>query len=59
MAEEAGASACVVASNYVLGDMFMRQGKFGEAKIALDRSSSVANAIGSVSSARHSLPWRD
>jgi tetratricopeptide (TPR) repeat protein len=45
MAENAGASACVVASNFILGDMYMRQGKFGDAKIVLDRSESVANAL--------------
>ena len=45
MAEEAGASACIVASNYVLGDAYQRMGKFGEAKIALDRSIDVANTL--------------
>jgi tetratricopeptide (TPR) repeat protein len=45
MAEEAGASACMVASNFILGDMLVRKGQYGEAKIALDRSSEVANAI--------------
>jgi tetratricopeptide (TPR) repeat protein len=45
MAEAAGASACIVASNYVLGDAYLRQGKFGEAKIALDRSIDVANTL--------------
>ena len=37
LAEEAGASACVVASNFVLGDAYMRQGQFAAAKIAFDR----------------------
>lgn len=42
LAEEAGASACVVASNFVLGDAYMRQGQFGDAKIAFDRSEEIA-----------------
>jgi len=45
MAEEAGASACVVASNFVLGDALIRQGQFGEAKIVLDRSHTVATTL--------------
>jgi tetratricopeptide (TPR) repeat protein len=45
LAEEAGAIACVVASNYVLGDAYMRQNKFGDAKIALDRSNEVATSL--------------
>ncbi len=42
MAEAAGASACVVASNVVLGDAYMRQGQFAAAKIAFDRSDEVS-----------------
>lgn len=42
LSEEAGASACVVASNFVLGDAYMRQGKFEAAKIAFDRSDEIA-----------------
>jgi tetratricopeptide (TPR) repeat protein len=42
LAEAAGASACVVASNYVLGDAYMRQGQFAAAKIAFDRSEEIA-----------------
>jgi tetratricopeptide (TPR) repeat protein len=45
LAEETGATACVVASNFVLGDAYMRQGKFGDAKIAFERGSEVANAV--------------
>jgi tetratricopeptide (TPR) repeat protein len=45
MAEQAGASSCIVASNFVLSDALIRQGKFGDAKLALDRSTDVANAI--------------
>jgi hypothetical protein len=32
----------VVASNFVLGDAYMRQGQFGAAKIAFDRSGEIA-----------------
>lgn len=42
LSEEAGASACVVASNFVLGDAYMRQGEFAAAKIAFDRSDEIA-----------------
>lgn len=42
LAEEAGASACVVASNFVLGDAYMRQKQFGAAKIAFDRGDEIA-----------------
>lgn len=45
MSEETGATACVIVSNFVLGDAYSRQGKFEEAKIAFDRGSEVANAI--------------
>jgi tetratricopeptide (TPR) repeat protein len=45
LAEETGAISCVVASNFVLGDAYMRQGKFGDAKIAFERGNEVANAI--------------
>lgn len=42
LGEQAGASACVVASNFVLGDAYMRQGQFAAAKIAFDRSDEIA-----------------
>lgn len=45
LAEETGAIACVVASNTLLGDAFMRQGRFIEAKIALERGNDVALSI--------------
>jgi tetratricopeptide (TPR) repeat protein len=45
LAEETGAIACVVSSNFVLGDAYMRLGKFGDAKIAFERGNEVANAI--------------
>jgi tetratricopeptide (TPR) repeat protein len=45
MAEESGAIACVVASNFLLGDAFMRQGNFEEARLALERGEEVSKAI--------------
>jgi tetratricopeptide (TPR) repeat protein len=45
MAEATGATACVVASNFLLGDAFMRQGEFAPAQIAFERGAEVANAI--------------
>ena len=44
-AEATGAVACVVASNYTLGDAFMRQGRFEDARRALERGNEVAGAI--------------
>src|SRR5262249_8348144 len=46
MSEETGATACVVASNFVLGDSYMRQGKFQSAQIAFERSNEVAESFG-------------
>lgn len=45
LSEETGATACVVASNFVLGDAYMRQGKFESAKIAFERGSEVAETF--------------
>lgn len=45
LAEETGATACVVVSNLVLGDAYMRQGKFTDAKIVFERGNEVANTI--------------
>jgi tetratricopeptide (TPR) repeat protein len=45
LAEQAGATSCVVASNFVLGDAYMRQGNFGGAKIVFERGNEVANTI--------------
>jgi tetratricopeptide (TPR) repeat protein len=45
MSEETGATACVVASNFVLGDTYMRQGKFQSAQIAFERSNEVAESF--------------
>jgi len=41
-AEATGASACVVASSWVLGDAFHRQGRFAEARDILKRGSDVS-----------------
>jgi tetratricopeptide (TPR) repeat protein len=43
LAEQSGATACVVASSFVLGDALMRQGKFGDAKIVFERSGTIAD----------------
>lgn len=45
LAEQVGAVACVVASNLVLGDAYMRKGEFGDAKIAFERGAQVADAV--------------
>ena len=45
LAETTGATACVVVSNFVLGDAYMRQGKFTDAKIVFERGNEVANTI--------------
>jgi len=45
LAEETGATACVVASNFVLGDAYLRQGDFSAARIAFERGDQVANTI--------------
>jgi tetratricopeptide (TPR) repeat protein len=44
-AEATGAVACVVASNFTLGDAFMRQGKFEDAQRVFERGGEVADAI--------------
>jgi tetratricopeptide (TPR) repeat protein len=44
-AEETGATACVVASNFVLGDAYYRQGKYQSAQIAFERSNEVAEVF--------------
>jgi tetratricopeptide (TPR) repeat protein len=43
LAEQSGATACVVASSFVLGDALMRQGKFGDARIVFERSGTIAD----------------
>lgn len=44
-AEETGASACVVASSWVLGDLYQRQGRFQEARETLQRGSELALVV--------------
>lgn len=44
--EETGATACMVASNFVLGDVYMRQGRFEDAKLALERGNEVSALTG-------------
>ena len=44
-AEETGASACVLASSWVLGDAFHRQGRFEEARDVLTRGADVAAVV--------------
>jgi tetratricopeptide (TPR) repeat protein len=45
-AEETGATACVVVSSWVLGDVFQRQGRFEEARQTLQRGSELALVVG-------------
>jgi tetratricopeptide (TPR) repeat protein len=44
-AEETGASACVLASSWILGDAFHRQGRFSEARDVLKRGSDIALVV--------------
>ncbi|MBI2780965.1 MAG: tetratricopeptide repeat protein [Chloroflexi bacterium] len=44
-AEETGASACILASSWILGDAFHRQGRFAEARDALKRGSDVSVVV--------------
>jgi tetratricopeptide (TPR) repeat protein len=43
--EETGATACMVASSWVLGDAFHRQGKYTEARDVLKRGSDVSAVV--------------
>jgi tetratricopeptide (TPR) repeat protein len=45
LAEGTGASACVMASSWVLGDGFHRQGKFAEARDILARGAEVSEVV--------------
>lgn len=45
LSEERGATACVIGSNMALGDAYMQQGKFEEARAAFERGNQVANAV--------------
>ena len=44
-AEETGAAACVVASAWVLGDAYQRQGRLEEARQTLERGHEVARVV--------------
>ena len=44
-AEETGASACMVVSSWILGDVFHRQGRFQEARDVLARGSDVSLVV--------------
>jgi len=44
-AEETGASACLLASSWILGDAFHRQGRFEDARDVLKRGADVAMAV--------------
>lgn len=44
-AEETGASACVMASSWVLGDVFHRQGRFSEARDVLQRGTDISHVV--------------
>ena len=44
-AEETGAAGCVVASSWVLGDVYHRQGRFDEASRALHRGQQIALVV--------------
>ncbi|HKB27653.1 MAG TPA: tetratricopeptide repeat protein [Candidatus Limnocylindrales bacterium] len=44
-AAETGASACVMASSFVLGDLLHREGRFAEAKVALKRGRDLSLVV--------------
>jgi tetratricopeptide (TPR) repeat protein len=44
--EETGATACMVASNFVLGDAYLRQGRFEDAQVALKRGNDISALTG-------------
>lgn len=44
-AEETGASGCIMASSWVLGDAFHRQGRFAEARDVLQRGADVSQLV--------------
>ena len=43
--EETGATACIMASSWVLGDAFHRQGRFAEAREILQRGADVSKIV--------------
>ena len=44
-AEASGATACVMASSWILGDVYHRQGRFDEARDILQRGSDIAMVV--------------
>ena len=44
-AEETGATACVMASSFVLGDVYHRQGRFAEARDVLQRGTDISLVV--------------
>lgn len=44
-AEQTGATACVIASSWVLGDIYQRQGRFQEARATLQRGNDLALVV--------------
>jgi tetratricopeptide (TPR) repeat protein len=44
-AEETGATACAIASSWILGDAFHRQGRFAEARDVLRRGSDISGVL--------------
>lgn len=44
-AEETGASACMIVSSWILGDVFHREGRFAEARDVLQRGADVALVV--------------
>jgi tetratricopeptide (TPR) repeat protein len=45
LAQETGASACVMTSSWVLGDAFHRQGRFSEARDVLARATDISGIV--------------
>jgi tetratricopeptide (TPR) repeat protein len=45
LSEETGATACVIGSNLILGDAYMQQGRYQQARIAFERGNEVANVV--------------
>jgi tetratricopeptide (TPR) repeat protein len=44
-AEESGATACILASSWILGDAYHRMGRFAEARDALQRGAEVSRVV--------------
>ena len=43
--EESGATACILASSWILGDAYHRQGRFAEARDALQRGTEISHVV--------------